>query len=352
MTAPLVLVLYNHPFLPGDHPDADSERSVVEIAERMAQILEADGSFRTALLGLKQDPTVLWTELRRRKPAVVFNLFEGNLDHADTESYVAGLLQWRGVPFTGSHMHTLSLARAKHLAKPLLRGAGLPTADFMVVGELPVPSCNLEWPVIVKPAQQDASVGLDQDSVCVDQGQLDQRVQYILETYGAPVLVEEYIHGREINVALLELPDLIYLPPSEIVFTQKKLGVWPILTYDSKWRPGSDEYEKTPPKYPADISPRMAERLGNIATHAYRLLGCRDYARVDFRVKPNGRPYILEVNPNPEISDEAGFGGCLASANMSYEGFIVDLVRHAMNRPQGPVPNFAMNRCESLQTVS
>jgi D-alanine-D-alanine ligase len=352
MTAPLVLVLYNHPSLPGDHPDADSEHSVVDIALRMAEILEADGGFRSALLGLKQDPTVLWTELRRRKPAVVFNLFEGNLDNADSESYVAGLLQWRGVPFTGSPMHTLSLARAKHLAKPLLRGAGLPTADFMVVSELPCPPCNLEWPVIVKPAQQDASVGLDQESVCIDQCQLDQRVQYILETYGAPVLVEEFIHGREFNVALLELPELKYLPPSEIVFPQGKSGFWPILTYDGKWNPGTDDYEKTPPKYPADISPRMAERLGTIATHAYHLLGCRDYARVDFRMKPNGRPFILEVNPNPEISSHAGFAGCLGSANIPYEEFIVNLVRHAMNRPKGPVPNFAMNRCVSLQTVS
>src|SRR5580704_15643130 len=115
MTAPLVLVLYNHPLLPGDHPDADSEHSIVDIALRMAEILEGDGGFRTSLLGLKQDPTQLWTELRRRKPAVVFNLFEGNVENTDTESYVAGLLQWKGVPFTGSPLQALTLARSKHL---------------------------------------------------------------------------------------------------------------------------------------------------------------------------------------------------------------------------------------------
>ncbi len=205
MAEPLVLVLYNHPSLPGDHPDAYSEHSVVEIAQDMAAILEADGGFRTALLGLKQDPTVLWSEMRRRKPAVVFNLFEGNLENTDTESYVAGLLQWKGIPFTGSPMLALSLARSKHLAKALLRGAGIPTPDFMAVSELPVPPCTLEWPVIVKPALQDASVGLDQESVCVDQEQLDHRVQYVMETYGGPVLIEEFIYGREFNVALVEL---------------------------------------------------------------------------------------------------------------------------------------------------
>ena len=352
MAEPLVLVLYNHPLLPGDHPDAYSEHSVVEIAQDMAKVLEAEGGFRTALLGLKQDPTALWTELRRRKPAVVFNLFEGNVENTDTESYVAGLLQWHGIPFTGSPMQTLTLARAKHLAKPLLRGAGLPTADFMVVSELPVPPCNLEWPVIVKPAQQDASVGLDQESVCTDQEQLEQRVQYVLETYGAPVLVEEFIHGREFNVALVELPDLQYLPPSDIVFPEERPGCWPILTYDGKWKPESSDYEITPPKFPADISPRLAERLGNIAMQAYRLLGCKDYARVDFRMKPNGKPFILEVNPNPEISPDAGFAGCLGSAKIAHQDFIVRLIRHALHRPQGPIPNFAMNRCLSLQPAS
>jgi D-alanine-D-alanine ligase len=352
MTAPLVLVLYNHPLLPGDHPDADSEHSIVDIASRMAEILEGDGGFRTTLLGLKQDPAALWTELRRRKPAVVFNLFEGNVENTDTESYVAGLLQWHGIPFTGSPMQALTLARAKHLAKPLLRGAGLPTADFMVVSELPVPPCNLEWPVIVKPAQQDASVGLNQDSVCTSQFQLEQRVQYILETYGAPVLVEEFIHGREFNVALVELPELECLPPAEIVFPSERPGFWPILTYDGKWKPGTSDYEITPPRYPADISPRTAERLGTIAKHAYRLMGCKDYARVDFRMKSNGRPFILEVNPNPEISATAGFAGCLGSAKIPHQEFIVRLIRHALNRPQGLMPNFAMNRCLSLQPAS
>ncbi len=341
MTAPLVLVLYNHPTLPLDHPDAESEHSVVEIAQQVGEIVAGAG-YRVTFLGLKHDPTQLWSELKRRKPAVVYNLFEGNPDNTETEAYVAGLLQWKGIPFTGSPMHTLSLARAKHLTKQLLRGAGLPTADFFVVDRLPVIHCPLEWPVIVKPAQQDASVGLAQDSVCTNQDQLEARVQYIMETYGAPVLVEEFIDGREFNVALLELPKLQYLPPSEIVFPTDRPGYWPILTYDGKWKPGSPDYDKTPPKFPAEISQRLTERLGVIATEAYRLIGCRDYARVDFRVRAN-KPYILEVNPNPEISDEAGFAGCLGSAGMSYQEFIVRLVEHAMTRAPAAKPSFTVS---------
>jgi len=347
MKSPLVLVLYNHPTLPVGHPDAESEHSIVEIAQKVGAMLGESG-FRATLFGLKKDPTTLWEELKRRKPAVVFNLFEGNLENTESESYVAGLLEWKGVPFTGSPMHTLGLARAKHLTKHILRGAGLPTADFFVVNELPVMNCPLEWPVIVKPALQDASVGLAQDSVCTNQERLEARVQYILETYGAPVLVEEFVDGREFNVALVELPDLYTLPPSEILFPRDKTGYWPILTYAGKWRPGTDDYDQTPSKHPAEIPARLANRLSTLAMEAYRLIGCRDYARVDFRVRANGKPFILEVNPNPDISEGAGFAGGLASARSPYREFVVRLVEHTMTRAKIPAPTFAFEPVEPI----
>ena len=339
MAAPLVLVLYNEPVLPVDHPDAESEHTVVKIARAMAEILEQDG-FRLRRMGLGPNPAALWQELKKSKPAVILNLYEGCPNNTETESYVAGLLEWSGIPYTGSPPQALSLARAKHTAKTLLRGAGLPTADFLVVEELPAPECTLQWPVIVKPAKQDASVGLDQDSVCTNQFQLEQRVAYILEMYGAPVLIEQYIPGREFNVALVELPDLHTLPPAEIEFKQRP-GAWPILTYAGKWKPGSEEYESTPPRFPADIPPRLSKKLSAIALKAYRLIGCRDYARVDFRVTPDGKPYILEVNPNPEISDDCGFAGCLGSVHLPYREFIVGLIRHALTRGSRPLPPLA-----------
>ncbi len=346
MTHPLVLILYNDPVLPKEHPDSESEHSIVEIAEAMASILKRE-KYRIAHLALKQDPTVLWTELHRIQPDVVFNLFEGTLQDTESESYVAGLLQWSGIPFTGSPLAALALARAKHTAKQLLRGAGLPTADFFVVEELPVPPCPLTWPVIVKPAKQDASIGLAQDSVCTDQEQVEQRVGYILETYGAPVLVEEFIRGREFNVALLELPQLEYLPPAEIVFPEERPGFWPILTYDGKWKPGTSDYDTTPPKFPADLSAALQRKLGTLAMKAFRLFGCRDYARVDFRMRPTGKPFILEVNPNPEISAEAGFAGCLSSATLAHRDFIVRLVAQALSRKHQPRPTFAPTRAET-----
>ncbi len=115
MPSPSVLILYNQPLLPEDHPDCDSEHTIVGIAESMTAILQ-DAGFRIRQLGLEQDPTPLWAELKRRRPDAVFNLFEGNLDDSETESYVAGLLQWSGIPFTGSPMPALALCARQDAA--------------------------------------------------------------------------------------------------------------------------------------------------------------------------------------------------------------------------------------------
>jgi D-alanine-D-alanine ligase len=326
-----VLVLYNEPVLPADHPDAESEHEILYTVDFVSKTL-IEAGFEVTRLGVNTDPDVLLAGLRSHQPDGVFNLFEGTADHGNTEAFVVGLLEWLGLPFTGSPFQTLGLARSKHLTKHLFQGAGLPTPEFFVIKELPVPECPLEWPVIVKPALEDASVGLDQGSVVTDQAALDQRVRHLLTTYGPPVLVEQFIRGREFNVGIIEAPELRVLPVSEVLFVEKDPAYWPIVTYDAKWKPGSHDYEATPPRYPAEIAPKLAERLGNLACQAYRLLGCRDYARVDFRVRPSGKPYLLEVNPNPDFSPTAGLAGGLVSAGLSHAEFSVALMRTALSR--------------------
>lgn len=326
MSKPGILVLYNKPVLPRDHPAAESEHSVIEIAEKIASVLSEAG-MRVWQLALGSDPAVLWAELKRRMPDAVFNLFEGNLDNPETEAYVASLLDWSGIPYTGSPFATLSLARAKHTTKYIFKGAGLPTADFLVVNSLPLPKRSLGYPVIVKPAAQDASVGVDQGSVCTSAKQVEKRVLRLLETYGPPVLVEEYIDGRELHVALVELPDLRPLPPTEIMFPDEGPEAWSIFTYDAKWA-----LDTPSPKVADDLPQATIRKLGQLAINAYRLLGCRDYARVDFRMNKAGGLFILEVNPNPEISEGAGFADSLGSAHFSHRDFIVALAQQAMSR--------------------
>jgi D-alanine-D-alanine ligase len=331
MTMTKVLILYNEPTLPPEHPDAQSEHEVLLTVAAVRRALEA-GGFQVGQLGISHDPGKLLSGLKRQRPDAVFNLFEGTADRGETEAFADGILEWLYVPFTGCAFQSACLGRNKPLTKLLLRSAGLPTADFLVVDELPVPKCSLEWPVIVKPGSQDASVGIDQQSVVTDQGQLEERAKLMLESYGAPVLIESFIPGREINVGVVDFPRLRALPASEILFLIKEPGYWPILTYDGKWRPGTRECDQTPPRCPTELPAELARQLADLACRAYRLVGCRDYARVDFRVDPEGRPFILEVNPNPDLDPEAGFARGLKAAGITYERFCVDLVRHVLKR--------------------
>ena len=333
-----VVILFNEPVLPLDHPDAASEHEILYTVDTVQDHLARAG-YAVDRLGVARDPHALVAGLRRLRPDVVFNLFEGLADDGDTEAHVAGVLEWAGVPFTGSPFQTLSLARSKPLTKRLLRGAGLPTPEFFVVDEPPAPASPLEWPVIVKPAGQDASVGLDQGSVVTSQQGLRERVACLLDAYGPPVMVEQFIRGRELNVAVLEAPELRVLPPSEILFTSSEPDFWPIVTYDAKWKPGSRDYEATPPRYPAEVTARLRERLETLGKAAFRLLGCRDYARVDFRVRA-GKPYILEVNPNPDFSPMAGLAGGLQSAGLTHADFTVQLVQGALARSRKRTSGF------------
>lgn len=335
MPSPTILILHNEPILPAEHPDAASEHEILETVVAVREHLVQAG-FHVEQLMAGRDPGKVLARLCQRRPDAVFNLFEGLPDQPGTEASMAGLLEWLGIPYTGCPQMTLCLAQNKPLAKHLFQGAGLPTPRFCVVEQLPIRACQLEWPLIVKPALQDASVGLDQGSVVTDKAGLARRVQDLLEEYGPPVLVEEFIAGRELNVGLIEAPDLRVLPISEILFTGEDPGCWPIVTYDAKWKPGSRDYESTPARYPATVSPRLAERLGELACRAFRLLGCRDYARVDFRVRPSGKPYILEVNPNPDYNPTAGLSGGLSSAGLTHAQFTLELVNAALARVGRP----------------
>jgi D-alanine-D-alanine ligase len=146
------------------------------------------------------------------------------------------------------------------------------------------------------------------------------------------VLIEQFIRGRELNVALVETPELRALPISEILFLEQDPSVWPIVTYDAKWKPESRDFQATPPRYPAEVAPALAAQLETIARQAFHLFGCRDYARFDFRVAEDGQPYLLEVNPNPDFNLEAGLAAGLRSAGISHERFTVQLVQNALRR--------------------
>jgi D-alanine-D-alanine ligase len=336
MPSPRVLVLYNQPLLPRGHPLAVSEAGVLETVENTADALRHAG-YSVGVLGVGENPAALLDGLREERPAAVFNLFEGLATQAGTEATVVGLLEWLGVPFTGSPAAALALALDKYRTKQLLRGAGLPTPAALAVDRLPAPACPLGWPVIVKPARQDASVGIDQASVVTSQAQLERRCALVLDRFGPPALVEQFVPGREFHVHLVEdhaadgSRSLCLLPLAEIVFLEEAPGYWPIYSYDAKWKADTHEYRVTPLHSPVLLEPGPMERLGNLARRAYDLVGCRDYGRLDVRMTPEGEFFILEVNPNPFLNSKAVLNG-LAALGRSQTQFFLDLVRAALAR--------------------
>jgi D-alanine-D-alanine ligase len=332
MPAQRIMVLFNEPTLSAGHPNAASEHEVVQVSQVIAKVLSEAG-FEVSRLGVGTNPNTLLHGLKAQQPDAVFNLFEGWPDDGRSEAFAACLLEWQGVPFTGSPSQALCLARNKPLTKYLFQGARLPTPDFLVVERLPLEELPRRWPVIVKPGLQDASEGIDQGSVVQGSDQLVERVAYLLETYGPPVLVERFIPGREFNVSVIDSSTgLLVLPLCEIVFSAQGSAHRPIVSYDAKWRPDSSDFKATPPHFPKEMDPRLAKELADLARRAFRLVGCRDYARFDFRVSPKGKPYVIEVNPNPCISPDSGLTRAVEASGQTYAGFLVDVTRAALAR--------------------
>jgi D-alanine-D-alanine ligase len=336
MTAPTILILYNEPVLPIDHPDAGSEHDILDTVNDTFKVMRAAG-FETKRLGINYDPQPLLDTLKTNRPDAVFNLFEGLATQTGTEVSAAALLEWLNVPFTGCPSMSLALGRDKVRAKYILAAAGIPTPEFVVVEAAPVPRWRRGWPAIVKPACQDASVGIDQNSVVTSQKQLEERVKYVLATYGAPVLIERFVSGREFHVNLIEPRNAapcdipLVLPLCEIAFTNDTPGRWPVYTFTAKWHEHSDEYKAAPVRAPVEIPPDDFARLSQIARRAYRTLQCRDYARVDVRMDDRANFYVLEMNPNPYLNSLALVNG-LVSVGRTHEWLLVEMALAAIAR--------------------
>ncbi|HEY2881299.1 MAG TPA: GNAT family N-acetyltransferase [Pirellulales bacterium] len=340
-----VTVLYNALALPEGHRDFASEVGVLESVAAVCESLATLGHEMTKLAA-GSSIAALVGRLEASQPDVVTNLCESFAGRADREPHVASLLELLNIPFTGSPPECLRLTHDKPLTKRLLTAANVPTAEFVeVCNGQPLPGEPLQaWlqqsPLFVKPAREDASLGIESASVCTNWESLVRQVAAIQQRFG-DVLVERYIAGREFNVGIIELPDLQMLAISEVEFQTGDELPWPILTYAGKWSPESKECRSTPIRCPAAIERDLAGQLEKLAITAYIATQCRDYARVDFRVDEQGRIFVLEVNANPDIGPTAGFARMLAPAGISYQDFVRRLVAAAACRD---------NRFRGIQT--
>jgi D-alanine-D-alanine ligase len=299
------------------------------------------GAIEESLREVGYNPYVLCVEqfspdlirnISRVSPKFVFNLCEEINGRCEYEMCVAGLLDMMNIPYTGSGPFALGLALNKFHAKQVLRAAGVPAPrGYLHVRGRRV-KCRLPFPVIVKPVHEDASLGLNEHSICYDGEHLDRQVEYIHKVYKQGALVEEYIEGREFNVSIIGENEPEVLAVGEIDFSGLPDGVPHIVCYRAKWDEESIFFTGTVPVCPADIPRRTENRIRDIALRSFQAVECRDYARVDLRTDSRGAIYVLEVNPNPDISPNAGFARAARAAGYTYSGIVQRITQFAIER--------------------
>ncbi len=278
------------------------------------------------------NPLSSWESIADSKADVIFNLCEGVDGDSRYEMHFAALLEMIGIPFTGANALTLGIARNKPLAKELFRsrGIGVPAGIHLKTVPERLPE-GMSFPLICKPACEDASLGIFHDAVVRDETSMKKKVSRLLEKYPRDgVLLEEYIDGREFNVALLSDGKAVRaLEPSEIDFTGLPEDCDRITGYEAKWLEDNELYKSTPSRCPAPITLEMKSRLQETALNVHHALGANSYGRVDMRLDRNGRIFVLEYNPNPDISFDAGYAKAVAASRLTYAEFVWTVIAEA-----------------------
>ncbi len=260
---------------------------------------------------------------------VVFNLVESLGGRAFTEPEAPRILEAMGFLHTGASYQSLQRCANKLTTKKLLEAAGLSVPRYQVFRHGGQRSVTVPLPAIVKPVAEGGSFGVTQDSVARTREELLERVQRCLDLYRQPALAEEFIAGREINVALWGNRRPAVLPISEVVFHWTRDPLQQFVTFESKWMPNTVEYRGTPVVCPAPLSAEERQRIEDAAVKAYQVLGLRGYGRVDIRLR-DGIPYILEVNANPDLAPDAGFFRSASAAGYTYSQTISHILKLAV----------------------
>jgi D-alanine-D-alanine ligase len=331
-----IAVAYNRDFEEAtSDPENKAREDIIDIAQHIVHILNEHG-YQACAVGVTGDVLDSMARLRDWKPSAVFNLCESIKGDNRYECLLPLLLELEGLPHTGSPAFALSLALRKEMVKDVLAARGVPVPRGEVVRSVPeLEKLALGFPLIVKPAREDASVGISSASVVHDRAALADRVAHVLAHYRQPALVEEFIEGREIYVSLLgrvgDEPQV--LPLHEIDFTDMPIDRPKIVSFEAKWIEESLEYKGTKPVLCTGLPDEVLERVHTVARQAFRTIGLRDYGRVDVRLHANGTPYVIDVNPNCDLSHVAGgYARAVRAAGLSYEDLVLRLVALALSR--------------------
>jgi len=316
-------------------PDLYAEWDEPETIEAVAAALEGVGE----VIRLEADKNFP-RRVMEAKPDFVFNIAEG-LYGVNRESHVPSICEFLGIPYHASDPLSLALTLHKGRAKEIMAYYGVPTAPFVVANtRADARNVNLPFPLFAKPAMEGSGKGITEKSLCTNRAKLVQEVGDLLDTYQEPVLIESWLPGQEFTVPIMgNGKEARCLPLVGMRWEALPLGAKPIYGYEAKWLWDTPEHPLDLFECPADVSKELARDVRSAAISAYRVLGCRDWCRVDVRCDAAGRPMVVELNPLPGIlpnpQDNSCFPKAARAAGMSYDGLIQTVADIAWRRISG-----------------
>lgn len=347
-----VAVIYNHsgddvyekirdvdPDSLGFEPEYNIDvATVTEEYEAIAEAIRDEG-YKVNLLNINEDVQVMIDLLRKNSPDIVFNLIEFYRDDPALEYLVAGLFALYGVRFTGSSPFTLALCQRKGMTKQLLLANNVPTPRYKLLTEPKLPGRHgLHYPLIIKPAREDASSGVEKGSVVYNFEELNERVKKTFDEYDPPILVEEFIEGRELHVSVLGNNPPEVLPIIEFDFSGLPSDHPSIISYDAKWNPLEESFHRVHSICPAKLTKRVEKKVKTAVLEAYKVCGCNDYARLDIRLTKDNKVFVLEVNPNPDLTEGVSFMESSEQIGLSFGETLAKIVECALSRPAPSIP--------------
>lgn len=332
-----VLVLYNTDY--DDELKAASPADVSAVQEAARAVCRAieDHGLGSELLGVhgRGDLDQVFRQVRQRAPDLVFNLVESLDGDTRNEMLVPAMLDLLRVPYTGPSAFSIGLCLNKDRAKDVMRGAGVAVPPGCVLaGEADLVAAErLDYPCFVKLVREDASIGIEAANVARDPAALIARTRQLWQRYRQPVLAERYIDGREVNVTVLgNGGDRVCLPLHEIDFSGMPAERPRIVSYAAKWEEGHVDYKGTKPVPLRDATPQLCAAIESTARSAFAALGLRDFGRVDQRIDADGTPWVIDVNPNCDLSPGAGVSVAARAAGLEYPQLIGRICETAWRR--------------------
>jgi D-alanine-D-alanine ligase len=312
--------------------------TVKEEYEAIVNALRGE-DFNVSLLNINEDIQNLIDLLSDNPPDVVFNLIEYYRDDSTLEHLIVGLFALYGIRYTGSKPFTLALCQRKGMTKQLLLANNVPTPRYKLLSEPRLPGRHgLHYPIIVKPAREDASSGVEKGSVVYNFEELNERIKKAFEEYFPPILVEEFIEGRELHVSVLGNDPPEVLPIIEFDFSGLPSDHPDIISYDAKWNPLEESFHRVHSICPAKLSRKLEKKVKAVVLSAYKITGCTDYARLDLRLTKDNKVFVLEVNPNPDLTESVSFMESAEHYGLSFGETLARIVEFALQRPAPSVP--------------